>query len=123
MLRLAAEGKPIRVVDDQFGAPTTNLMIADAVPRVIRSLRADPALGGIYHVSAAGETTWYQFALEIFQVTRTRADVRPISSDQFAVRARRPRNSVLNNEKLAVQLGMHLPGWQEGLPQVLQALR
>jgi dTDP-4-dehydrorhamnose reductase len=123
MLRLAREGKPIRVVDDQFGAPTSNRMLAEAIPRVISALCADTSLSGIYHMSAAGKTTWYQFARAIIGSTAQKADVAPISTDQYRSAAQRPRNSVLENGKLASQIGIRLPAWEAGLPEVLQALR
>ncbi len=122
MLRMAASGKPLRVVDDQFGAPTSNFMIADALPRAISRAVEDPALCGTYHLSAAGQTTWYGFAQAIFAGQGVSADLAPIGSEDYKTAARRPRNSVLDNSKLDEKFDIRLPSWQAGLKQVLKRL-
>jgi len=120
MLRLAREGKPLRVVNDQHGAPTSNLMLAAAVPGAVRQVLADDSLGGIYHMTAAGQTTWHGFARAIFEATGTKADLSAIPSSAYRVAARRPRNSVLDNGKLAARLNVRLPSWQGGMREALQ---
>jgi dTDP-4-dehydrorhamnose reductase len=120
MLRLAAEGKPLRVVDDQHGAPTSNLMIARATIEAMRRVLADPSLAGIYHMTASGSTTWFGFARAAFQHKRIVADLTAISSADYASPARRPRNSVLDNSRLAARLGIRLPAWDAGLREVLR---
>jgi dTDP-4-dehydrorhamnose reductase len=120
MLRLAREGRPLRVVDDQHGAPTSSRMIATAVAEVL----AKPGEhNGLYHMTAAGATTWHGFAQAIFEASGTNADLLPIFSSEYRCAARRPRNSVLDNGKLASHLQVRLPSWQDGMHQVLQALR
>jgi dTDP-4-dehydrorhamnose reductase len=118
VLRLAREGKELRVVDDQFGAPTSNLMIARAAAAAIERVLADAALAGVYHMSAAGRTTWCGFA-RAFIPDR---EVRAISSSDYPARVRRPRNSLLDNSKLARRLNIRLPSWQQGLAEVLTHL-
>lgn len=122
MLRLARAGKPLRVVDDQFGAPTSNLMIAAAVTDVIRRAAHDEAARGVFHLSAQGETTWYRFARAIFAATGTEARLSAIPSSEYPTPARRPRNSVLDNAKLERQFGLRLPSWEAGLREVLTLL-
>jgi dTDP-4-dehydrorhamnose reductase len=121
MLRLAREGKPLRVVNDQHGAPTSNLMLAAAVPDAVRRTLADDSLGAVYHMTAAGQTTWHGFACAIFEATKMNADLSAIPSSAYSVAARRPRNSVLDNGKLAARLKVRLPSWQDGMREVLQA--
>jgi dTDP-4-dehydrorhamnose reductase len=121
MLRLARSGKPLRVVNDQFGAPTSNLMIASAVAAALRRALADESLDGTYHMSAAGKTSWYGFAQAIFEATDTHADLAAIPSSEYQAAARRPTNSVLDNGKLAAQLQIRLPSWQDGMRQVIRA--
>jgi dTDP-4-dehydrorhamnose reductase len=122
MLRLAREGKPLRVIDDQHGAPTSNVMLAAAVPGAVRRVLADDALGGVYHMTATGQTTWHGFARAIFEVTGTKADLSAIPSSAYSLPARRPRNSVLDNGKLEALLNLRLPSWQDGMRGVLRAV-
>ena len=122
MLRLAREGKPLRVVDDQHGAPTSDLMLAAALPKILGRVLADAAPGGIYHMTASGKTTWHGFARAIFNATGTVAQLSPISSGEFKTAPPRPRNSVLDNAKLEAHAAIRLPTWEEGLNEVIRAL-
>ena len=115
MLRLAREGRQIRVVDDQHGAPTSSRMIAQAVPTVLKDTWEDGSHEGLYHMSASGSTTWCGFAREI-----VRKEVIAISTEEYPAPARRPRNSVLDNSKLQRAFGIQLPSWQSGLNEVLK---
>ena len=117
MLRLAREKKPLRVVDDQHGAPTSNLMLAAAVSQAI----GRATTSGTYHLTAGGKTTWHGFARLIFEETSTAAELTPIPSKDYVTPARRPRNSVLDNAKLQRDFGLRLPSWEQGLREVLQA--
>ena len=115
----AAKVKPeLRVVDDQRGAPTSSAAIAAAVARLL----ADPALpqkpGGLYHLSAGGETTWYGFATAILQARGLTTPIVPICSEDFPVAAKRPNNSLLDNSKLRRVFGLALPDWRHGLQEV-----
>jgi len=115
MLRLARDGKPLRVVDDQWGAPTSASMIARAVPHAVERIAADESLMGLYHMTAGGSTTWCRFARTIVG-----ENVTAISSDAYPTAARRPPYSVLDNGKLNVRLNIRLPPWEEGLKEVLK---
>ena len=119
MLRLAQEGRPLRVVDDQRGAPTSSHSLAQAVPAAIRAAARDGSLAGLYHMTAQGSTTWCGFARAILG---DRVKLEPIGSEQYRTPARRPSNSVLDNGKLDRNLGIRLPSWQAGLTEVLAAL-
>jgi len=116
MLRLAREKKELRVVDDQFGAPTSSRMIADALPEIVRRVASGECDGGIYHMTAQGRTTWCGFARAIIGDADR---VRPISSSEYPTPARRPRNSVLDNSKLEKNFGIRLPSWEAGMREVL----
>jgi dTDP-4-dehydrorhamnose reductase len=74
-------------------------------------------------MSAAGKTSWHGFAQAIFEATDTHADLAAIPSTEYKVAARRPANSVLDNGKLAAQLQIRLPSWEDGMRQVIGALR
>ena len=106
--RLARERPELRVVDDQRGAPTSARAIADGVAQVLA--KKDWQVG-LYHLSCAGETSWYGFAKAIVGDTR----LVPITSADYPTPARRPKNSVLSNEKLEATFGVRLPDWQSAL--------
>ena len=117
MLRLAREGKPLRVVDDQHGAPTSSRLIAAATAEALTRLGDGP---GLYHMSAAGSTTWYGFARAIFHRAGLTPSLTPIASVDYPAPARRPRNSLLDNG-LLMRHGIRLPSWEAGLDELLPA--
>jgi dTDP-4-dehydrorhamnose reductase len=123
MLRLGAERPELRVVDDQLGAPTSAPAIASATARLVEM----PLSGGwgIYHMTAAGSTSWYGFARAIFQAGAISAQphVQPIPSSAYPTPARRPANSVLSNERFAQTFGFRLPSWQQQLNEVLATMQ
>ena len=122
MLRLGAERPELRVVDDQIGAPTSAAAIAAATFQLIEQ-PAPPA--GIYHMTAAGTTSWYGFAKTIFEsgILTAPPRVHPISSSEYPTPARRPANSVLANDKFAHTFGFCLPSWQQQLQEVLAGMQ
>jgi dTDP-4-dehydrorhamnose reductase len=120
ILKAARERPELRVVDDQFGAPTSSAAIAAATKRAIEKGGGE----GIYHMSAAGRTSWHGFAQAIVQGAGLATPVKAIPSAEYPTPARRPRNSMLDNAKLRRDFGIELPEWREGLREVLpQALR
>jgi dTDP-4-dehydrorhamnose reductase len=123
MLRLGAERPELRVVDDQLGAPTSAAAIASATARLVeQSLSNAP---GIYHMTAAGSTSWCGFARAIFAagLNNTQPRVHPIPSSDYPTPARRPANSVLSNDKFAHAFGFRLPTWQQQLNEVLAGMQ
>jgi dTDP-4-dehydrorhamnose reductase len=130
MLRLAATREKVQVVDDQHGAPTDAPDLAGAILDVAERLIAlrtnDRETGGVYHLAAAGETTWYGFAEAIFAGwTRPghRAPVlEPITAAQYPTAARRPGNSRLDCSKIARVFRLRLPAWQSSLERCLDEL-
>ena len=129
MLRLAASHPELRVVNDQRGAPTSSTQLARAVRAILARGDGAREASGLYHASAGGETTWFEFAREIFAL-RARSDsgfvaprLAPITTAQYPLPARRPAYSVLSNEKLGRVLGVRIPAWREGLEEALSALR
>ncbi|HEY7268960.1 MAG TPA: dTDP-4-dehydrorhamnose reductase [Dehalococcoidia bacterium] len=116
MLRLARQGQPIRVVDDQVCAPTYTQDIAETL-----FVALERHARGTLHVTNAGQCSWYQFAEEIFNLTGARPDFGPTSSEAFGALARRPAYSVLANNKLR-DLGIPQPRhWREALSHYLRA--
>jgi len=140
MLRLAATQPEIRVVDDQHGAPTSSRQLADTVASILlgqdrerpieeADLARGRAASGLYHATAGGECTWFEFAQAIFDERARRAGqaftaprVVAIPTAQYRTPAKRPANSRLSNEKLAAAFGVRLTGWREALREAMSAL-
>jgi dTDP-4-dehydrorhamnose reductase len=127
--RLARERQDVSVVDDQHGTPTWARMIAEATTAVLAELRTvarrEVLLGTqrccTYHLTCAGETSWYGFARAIIDRMRREqpggclATLRPIPTSEYPTKAVRPRYSVLSNTKIERELGVALPRWEEAL--------
>ncbi len=127
MLRLAAERDSLRVVYDQIGAPTYARDLAAATLTIIRHLANGPeterqSLGGIYHYSNEGVTSWYDFALAIFELEHISCRVFPIESKDFPTLANRPFFSILNKDKIKQTFKLEIPHWRESLQDCLQRL-
>ena len=119
----AAKTKPeLRVVDDQRGAPTSSQAIAGAVAHVLARVDVSKTPGGLYHLSAAGATTWHGFAAEILQAKGLSIPLVAIRSDEYPVAAKRPKNSLLDNSKIRAAFGVAMPDWRQSLAAVLAAI-
>ena len=119
MLRLAKERDALRVVSDQHGAPTWSRTIADSTAVVLAQARAGgpawwEANRGIYHLSSQGQTTWCGFTEAIVEQARLECRVEPITSADYPVPARRPKNSVMDSSKL-INRFCALPDWRRAL--------
>ena len=128
ILRLAAERDTLRVVADQRGNPTNALDIADGILAVAEHLlnSDDPEQRGIFHMTAAGEASWAEFAAAVFDFSRNAggpaADVEPITSGDYPTPAKRPSNSRLDCSKLERAHGVRLPHWRSSLEPVVERL-
>jgi dTDP-4-dehydrorhamnose reductase len=127
MLRMAKERPELRIVDDQTGSPTTSECIAQATANILSQVLA-PAGGGlagrsgVYHLTSAGQTTWFGFAKAFLSKQSACPRLIPIPASEYPVPARRPVNSVLSCERLAETFGVRMPAWEEALDLVLQTL-
>jgi dTDP-4-dehydrorhamnose reductase len=118
MLRVAGQGKPLRVVDDQQCTPSST---ADVAAATVDLIKTDAY--GLYHVTNEGSCSWYEFAGHIFAAAGIAADLTPITSAEFGAPARRPAYSVLSNEKLKLT-GVRDPrSWREAVDQYLRDRR
>jgi dTDP-4-dehydrorhamnose reductase len=140
ILRKARERDELRIVADQYGAPTWSYDLAAATVAVIDHLIAQAASesrsvldvavesSGVYHACNAGETTWCGFADAAVQLARLRwpsgkfAHIIPITTAEYPPPARRPANSRLDCSKLAERFGVRLPMWDESLKRVMDIL-
>ncbi len=114
MLRLASQGKPIKVVNDQRCTPSYTADVAAATVQLL-----ERGATGLFHVVNSGDCTWYEFAAEIFRQSNLKPDLTPITSAEFGAAAKRPAYSVLSTAKLASVLGSPLRSWQEALAAYL----
>jgi dTDP-4-dehydrorhamnose reductase len=140
ILRLASLREELGIVDDQFGAPTWCREIARGTVSVLERLLANqpsalslPESGGLYHMTAAGITTWHEFAVAILDEashippsrswvtsatggrTLIAKRVRPITTAEYPTPARRPAYSVLSNSRLTERFGVQLAEWRAQL--------
>lgn len=127
MLRLAQERDKMAVINDQFGAPTGAALLADITAKC---LQQPQALSGIYHLAAAGETTWHAYAEYVLQTAKRLKpemaykvkEVAAVPTSEFPTPAQRPLNSRLNCSKLQNDLQCQLPDWQKGVDAMLSKI-
>lgn len=117
MMKLgAADGGPLKVVDDQRGNPTSCKVVAD----VIRFLMTKKDVSGIVHATCENQCTWYGFAREIFRLAGVKREVVPCTTAEFPRPAPRPANSALKKSVLNV-LGYRTPDWREALADFMKS--
>jgi len=131
MLRLAQEREQLKVINDQFGAPTGAELIADVSAHAIRQVTQPgpdvQALAGLYHLVASGSTTWFDYAKHVIAqagalqpALQIKAkEILAVPTSAFPTPARRPLNSRLDTRKLQTTFGLTLPAWQTGVERML----
>ena len=141
ILQLAQSRESLQVIDDQIGAPTAAELLADITAQVLAQLTLGPQAAlaasaahpdsGIYHVAAAGSTSWHGYARHLIERARAQGlalrlgpnGLRPIASADYPSAATRPLNSRLSTHKLQQRFGLRLPAWELGVDRWLdQAL-
>jgi len=127
ILRLAREKTELSVVSDQAGSPSWARALADATAALLRQRDLFGQQGGVYHLSANGHTSRYDFARAIVRIARDIsgrpngwADIRPISSDQYPLPARRPRSPVTDKSRIRRAFGITMPDWEAQLTAFLR---
>jgi len=113
MLRLAKERDSLNIINDQIGSPTYTGDLVKVIEQLI--LKQPPF--GIYHFSGDGAASWYDFAVEIFKQTKTKIEVKPITSDQYPQKAKRPAYSYLDKSKIEKTLDIKVRPWREMLKE------
>jgi dTDP-4-dehydrorhamnose reductase len=132
MLRLGRERDRLSIVDDQIGAPTTSIELADATHSIVNGVLSGghghlESWAGVYHMTCAGSVSWCGFARAIFERAQWPQEgrvpeVTPIRTSEYPTPARRPLNSVLANEKLSTQFKVRLADWKSALDKVFVIL-
>lgn len=133
MLRLAGEREGLKIVADQFGAPTSAALLADVTAQVLGRYKREGRAGfpfGLYHLVAGGCTTWHEYAQTVVRAALaagkplrlTADDVLPITTADYPLPAPRPSNSRLDTSRLCQTFGLQLPDWHSGLDHMLQQI-
>ena len=91
-----ADKPELKVVDDQKGCPTWTVELSNGILDLID----EEAPYGIYHICGSNQTTWYEFAKEIFNLSGLKVNLKPCTTDEFPRPAKRPKNSVMDNDKI-----------------------
>ncbi|MCD8019202.1 MAG: dTDP-4-dehydrorhamnose reductase [Clostridiales bacterium] len=118
MLQLGQTHDQVTVVADQFGTPTYTYDLA----RLLVDMIETDKYGNYHATNEGGYITWYDFACEIFRQAGMDVKVKPVSSAEYAARAKRPVNSRMNKQKLIDQGFALLPNWQDALERYLKTL-
>ena len=129
ILKLAADKPELRIVADQTGAPTWSRDIAVATASIVKQWLPGRSNSGVYHLTAAGKTSWHGFAAEAIRIRREMhagqenfARLTAISTAEYPTPAVRPRNSQLACEKLNRVFNCRLPVWSDSLAAVMLQL-
>ena len=128
MLRLGTQRDELNVIDDQTGAPTGAELLADATAHAILQTLAQPERQGLYHLAASGQTTWFDYARQVFALARQLGGVSglarlaPIPTSAYPTPAARPLNSRLDCSKFQAAFGLVLPDWHNGVERMMKEL-
>jgi dTDP-4-dehydrorhamnose reductase len=134
ILRLARERDELKIVADQFGAPTSAGLIAEITAQILGSYRSksapDAFPSGTYHLAAGGTTSWHEYACHVVQqaiaagmtLRATPETIHPIPAAAYPMPAPRPTNSRLDTRLLCRTFDLELPEWQNGVETVLRSL-
>lgn len=118
MRKLGNEKDVINVVADQIGTPTFAADLADAIVQIIPQMK--PENSGVYHFTNEGVCSWYDFAVEILDLSGIKCVVNPIKSNQYPTRAVRPFYSVLDKDKIKEVFGIKISHWKDSLKKALK---
>lgn len=119
MLKFGAERDELNIIADQVGTPTYAIDLAGAVLDIIASGKMEY---GVYHYSNEGVTSWYDFAMGIFEISNTIVKVNPIPTSQYPTRAVRPKFSVMDKSKIKSTFNIQVPYWRESLVECIKQL-
>jgi dTDP-4-dehydrorhamnose reductase len=120
MLKFGAERDELNIIADQVGTPTYAIDLAETILQIIESGKEDY---GVYHYSNEGVTSWYDFAMGIFDISKTQVKVHPIPTSQYPTRAIRPKFSVMDKTKIKSVFDLEIPYWRESLVKCIEALK
>jgi len=120
MLKLGKEKESISVVADQIGSPTHARDLAMAILQIIPKISSDGLQ--VYHYANKGQCSWFQFASAIMKIAQQHCEILPIPSSAFKTKAKRPKYSLLNTDKIAQAFNLKIPDWEEALRECVSKL-
>ena len=123
MLRLASNNNELSIVKDQIGGPTCAKDIANALWKIASDFYAGNGITGIYHFSGKPNSSWANFASEIFSQSQQDIKIKQILTKDFLTKAKRPLNSRLDCSSLRIDYGIKQPEWKKSLTNVLSNLK
>jgi len=126
MLKLGKERDELSVVRDQIGSPTYATDLADVMLKIIKNkeFRESDQTTQIYQYSNLGKISWYEFAKEIFKIEKIECKVNPVTSQQYpAAPAKRPRNTLMNTDKIVKVFNIKISNWKSSLKTCMTILK
>ena len=120
MLNLFATKEELNIVADQFGQPTNANDLAEAIMKIIKSEKITP---GIFNFSNLGRISWFDFAEKIAELSEAKIKLNAIETSQYPTPAKRPKNSVLDLDKISKTYAVQLKPWEESLEDCVQILQ
>ncbi len=130
ILKLAQEREELKIIADQFGAPTSARLLADSTAEIAKQILNGDGVkkAGTYHLVASGETTWHGYATKVVEIanqhgieTRVQANsIKPIPTEAYPLPAPRPKNSKLSTQKIQDVFGINIPDWTVDVEIVLK---
>lgn len=118
MISLSKSKRMISVVNDQFGSPTNAADLAETICLILPKIKNEDA--EIFHYCNEGKCSWYEFAKFIFLTMNISNNLIPVESHMFKFEAKRPKNSVLNSEKIIKTFGINIPNWQKSFLKMIE---
>ena len=125
MLRHGKERDEASVVSDQIGSPTYATDLADAILEIIKhkKFREVGHTTQTYNYSNEGEISWHDFAKEIFKIEKIECKVNPVTSQQYPTPAKRPRNTLMNKDKIVEVFNIKISNWKSSLNTCMTLLK
>jgi dTDP-4-dehydrorhamnose reductase len=120
MLKLSADRSELNIIADQVGTPTYAIDLAGAILHIINH---DNHQYGVYHYSNEGVTSWYDFAVNIFDIAGVKIKVNPITTAQYPTKATRPKFSAMDKTKIKSTFSLPIPYWRDSLIACIKALK
>ena len=120
MLSFFATKDELNIVADQFGQPTNANDLAEAIMKIIKSEKITP---GIFNFSNLGRISWFDFAEKIAELSEAKIKLNAIETSQYPTPAKRPKNSVLDLDKISKTYAIQLKPWEESLEDCVQILQ
>ena len=120
MLNLFSTKEELNIVADQFGQPTNANDLAEAIMKIIKSEKITP---GIFNFSNLGRISWFDFAEKIAELSEAKIKLNAIETSQYPTPAKRPKNSVLDLDKISKTYAIQLKSWEESLEDCVQILQ